>query len=345
VSGARVLLSPLASLYGAAMRMRNRRYDRPGASLRAPVPVVSVGNLTLGGTGKTPMVAWVSRRLVVDGRRPAVVSRGYGGTAGTGPLVVSDGDGPRVDAARCGDEPWMLARTLAGVRVLVGSDRVAGAREAAARGADVVVLDDGYQHRRLARDLDVLLVDAGTPLRSLRVLPAGTLREPLEGLVRADVVILTRHREGPAAAENERTVRELNPRAVLLRAVHRAAGFVDSEGQAVEAPHRAVAFCAIGNPTAFRDDLAARGVDVSRFRPFRDHHEYTAEEIEGLARQAGEVDAVPVTTEKDLARLGPSLDRFGERRPVALRVEVELADERPLLQAIRAATSGAEPSP
>jgi tetraacyldisaccharide 4'-kinase len=336
VSAARRWLAPLSSVYGAAVRLRNRRYERPGASRRAPVPVLSVGNLTVGGTGKTPMVAWLCRHLLELGRRPAVVSRGYGGAAGRGPLVVSDGSGPRVGAARCGDEPFMLARALPGVRVIVGSDRTAGAAAAAADRADVVVLDDGYQHRRLARDLDIVLLDAATPLAAQRLLPAGDLREPLSGLGRAGAVVLTRYVQGAAATDNERTVRRLTD-APLLHAVHHACGFVDLERAPVEAPARALAFCAIGNPHGFRDDLVATGIDVVGFRSFRDHHRFTDAEIAALVSEARQSGTALVTTEKDLARLAARVDRFGDRPPVGLAIELRVVDPEPLLAAVRSA--------
>ena len=132
------LLNVPALLYRTLVRIRNRLYDRPGASHRAGLPVISVGNLTLGGTGKTPVVAWLARRLRADGRSPAVVSRGYGGRAGRGPLLVSSGAGPLCPARRCGDEPFLLARLLEGVRVIVGSDRRAGAEAARSPAADAV---------------------------------------------------------------------------------------------------------------------------------------------------------------------------------------------------------------
>jgi len=157
------LLSLPSLIFGAAVRLRNHLYDRPGASRRAPIPVLSVGNLTVGGTGKTPLVAWLARRLREQGLTPAVVSRGYGGTAGRGPLVVTQGGEPNCGAEVCGDEPFELARMLSGVVVIVGSDRLAGAEEAARQGADVVILDDGFQHRRLARDLDIVLLDSSNP--------------------------------------------------------------------------------------------------------------------------------------------------------------------------------------
>jgi tetraacyldisaccharide 4'-kinase len=282
--------------------------------------VISVGNLTVGGTGKTPLTAWIAARLLEEGRRPAVVSRGYGGSSGRGPCIVSRGGAPLVPAAVAGDEPVLLARRLPEVIVVVGSDRVRGARAARETGADVLVLDDGFQHRRLARDLDLVLLDSHDPFGAYRLLPSGPLREPVESLARADAVIVTRSRPGEPFPFLERVIRRHAGEVPVLRAGHRTAGFVDAAGNLRPPPARAVAFCGIGSPDAFLADLLGEGVEVAAERRFPDHHRYRdAElaEIDGLARAHG---AVPVTTEKDLARLSepaslPSL--------LALRIEAE----------------------
>jgi tetraacyldisaccharide 4'-kinase len=329
------VLRATAVAYGAALRLRNRLYDRPGAAQRVGVPVVSVGNLTVGGTGKTPLVGWLARHLVAAGRQPAVVSRGYRGRAGRGPLVVSDGAGPRCDAATCGDEPFLLARTLDSVRVVVGADRVAAARAAVHAGADVVVLDDGFQHRRLARDMDIVLLDASNPFGNYRLLPAGLLREPVSGLARADLVLITRSRAGERLAVIERVVRHHNPVAPILRTGHRLVGFFDDRGSQVESPARAVAFCGVGNPSRFRIDLESTGVEVVGFRAYRDHHAYAREEIDELVRLARERDAVLVTTEKDRVRMPW---KTGTRPPgppvLTLHIEAQLFEPQPLLDAL-----------
>ena len=331
------LLTPPALVYRAAVAWRNHRYDRPGASVHPGIPVISIGNLTVGGTGKTPLTAWIASHLLEEGRRPAVVSRGYGGGSGRGPCFVSRGMGPLVPASVGGDEPVLLARRLPGVMVVVGSDRVAGARAAREAGADVVVLDDGFQHRRLARDLDLVLLDARDPFGAYRLLPSGPLREPVASLARAHAVLVTRSRPGEPFPFLERVIRRHAGDLPVLRAGHRTAGFVDARGNAQPPPARAVAFSGIGSPDAFLADLLGEGVEVAAERRFPDHHRYRdAElaEIEALARTHG---AVPVATEKDLARLPepPPLPGL-----LALRIEAEPHEPERLRALLRAALRG-----
>jgi tetraacyldisaccharide 4'-kinase len=334
-TAASALLGIPALAFGVAVRLRNRWYDRPGAVRRAPLPVISVGNLTVGGTGKTPLVACLARWLLAEGSRPAIVSRGYGGRAGRGPLVVSIGSGPLCPPEACGDEPFLLARALDGVAVVVGSDRWAAARCAATRGANVVLLDDGFQHRRLARELDVVLLDAAAPLGSGRLLPAGPLREPPSALARADVVIATRTPRGATLEALEQLVRRHNPRAPLLGADHRIVGFVDVDGRPVVAPRSAVAFCGIGNPQRFRDDLLQHGIELLAFRAYPDHHPYAERELAELAELAERDGAFLVTTEKDLARR--TLRPRGPTRLVACRIEARLHDPERLHALVRQA--------
>jgi tetraacyldisaccharide 4'-kinase len=319
------MLALPSRIYGALIGMRNRHYDRPGNSIAAGLPVLSVGNLTVGGTGKTPVVAWLAKRLLDAGLKPAVVSRGYGGTAGKRPRVVSEGDGPLHGSTVCGDEPYLLASRLAGALVLVGSDRLAGAKTAAEHGADAVILDDGFQHRRLARDLDILLLDSDKPFGSGRLLPAGNLREPVSGLGRAGVIVITRSREKQLSPEIELALRRFNPSATIVHSWHKPIGFVDRRGDLVAAPSRAVVFCGIGNPCQFRRDIESLGIEIAAFREYPDHHRYGARDLGELQRLAVDGTAL-LTTEKDLARL----DAPQELPLTALRIDAEI-DEAELL--------------
>jgi tetraacyldisaccharide 4'-kinase len=335
---AAVALAIPTAAFAAVVRLRNAWYDRPGATRRASVPVISVGNLAVGGTGKTPLVAWIARRIKADGLFPAVVSRGYGGSAGPGPLVVSTGEGPRVNARTCGDEPHLLARSLKGVIVVVGADRIEGARAAGAAGANAVLLDDGFQHRRLARDLDIVVLDARAPFDDGRLLPRGSLREPPSALARAQLVVLTRVREGDPATEAIAAVRAAGYAGPIVRAGHRTTGFTDVTGAERAAPRRALAFCGIGDPNLFRRDIAAAGVETAGFHPFRDHHPYTVADWDALIGEANALGVPLVTTEKDLSRLeaaaGASL---GRAEVVVLRIETLVWDEARLVGAVRGA--------
>jgi tetraacyldisaccharide 4'-kinase len=334
---ARTLLAPAELLFRAGVRVRNAWFDRQGRASRAPVPVISVGNLAVGGTGKTPLVAWLARRLAAEGHAPAIVSRGYGGTAGPGPLVVSAGGGPRLDARIAGDEPLLLARAVPEAIVIVGSDRVEGAGTAASLGASIVLLDDGFQHRRLARELDVVLLDGHAPFSTRRMLPAGPLREPPSSLRRAGVVVLTRLAETDRAEDAVRRVRKTGFAGPVLRAGHAATGFVSREGRPVEPPARVVAFCGIGDPARFRADLTARGVAVLGFHAFRDHHVLSAPEIRRLAEEARRHGVPLATTEKDLVRLEPAGPRpWGDATLLALAIEARVWDDRKLMDAVRA---------
>lgn len=336
---ARIALTPTAWLYRGAVALRNAYYASPSAVRSAPVPVVSVGNLTLGGTGKTPLVSWIARRLQAIGRSPAVVSRGYGGTAGRGPVFVSRGAGPLCDAALAGDEPVELAAGLPGVRVVVGSDRRAGAAAAADDGADVVILDDGFQHRRLARDLDIVLLDASNPFDGGHLLPAGRLREPPHALDRAEFVLLTRARGANDVPQVEATIRGYAPRVTILQSDHDPQGFFDVHGEEVASPRRAVVFCGIGNPGRLRDDLEGLGIEVVAFRAFRDHHVYTRSELEDLRRVASSGEAKLVTTEKDLARIRAVGGGPANPAPIALRISVVIRSPGPLIEALERVTS------
>jgi tetraacyldisaccharide 4'-kinase len=291
------LLAPLAALYGLAVRGRNAYFDRlPHAAQRVPFPVISVGNLTVGGTGKTPLVIELVSRLRGLGRRPAVLTRGYG---------------TRPDQAS--DEVLELRGALPQAPVIVNPDRVQAARAALAEhDVDCLVLDDGFQHRRLHRDLDVLTVDALDPWGGARLLPAGRLREPLRGAARAGLFVVTRiDQVAPAArADIEETLRRLAPRAAVVSAVVRPLELklLDGASQSCEwlRSQRMMPVCAIGNPAAFVATLRPLGASLAPLQAFRDHHRYSPRDvlrIAAAARAAGA--ALVVTTRKDWSKLAP----------------------------------------
>lgn len=318
-----------AWLYGAVVRRRMQRKLRD--AVQATIPVLSVGNVTVGGTGKTPLVGWIAEYLRESGHAPAIVSRGYGGRAGRGPIVVSAGEQPLVDADVAGDEPYLLATRLSGVPVVVGSDRTSGVAKAAALGARVAILDDGFQHQQLARELDIVLIDGSDPFGNGFLLPAGPLREPLTSLSRAQIVIVTRCSTA-VPTEIERQVRLHSPDALLMTADHRSVGLFDAEGQPARAPDRALAVCGIGNPDRFHRDLLASGIEVVEFLPYRDHHAFTMPELAQLASRAQQQRATIVTTEKDLARIGKTPHTAAL---LVLRIAFEPGDPAGLQEALR----------
>jgi tetraacyldisaccharide 4'-kinase len=320
---ARAGLWALSLPYGVGARVRNWAFDRGWkTSHAAAVPVVSIGNLTVGGTGKTPCVEYVAGFYRDLDLRVAILSRGYGAAEGRN------------------DEALVLEENLPDVPHLQGADRVELARIAVEElESEVVVLDDAFQHRRLRRDLDLVLIDATAPWGHGHLLPRGLLREPAGGLRRAHVVLLTRCDLVPPDALHairERVAR-LAPGVPVAETTHQPAAWRNAAHaeQPVEALHgRPVAgFCGIGNPDAFRRTLAGLGLDVVAWRTFPDHHRYTREDIESLRAWARQqpADAALVTTQKDLVKVG--LDRLGERDLWALRIRLHVRAGREALDA------------
>jgi tetraacyldisaccharide 4'-kinase len=300
--------------YAGAVRLRNWLYDQGwAASWRVPVPVVSVGNLTLGGTGKTPCVEYVARWYHQRHLRVGLLSRGYGTSAGPN------------------DEALVLEENLPDVPHWQGADRAALARSAIGEdGSDLLILDDGFQHRRLHRDLDLALVDGTDPWGQGRIFPRGLLREPPSVLRRADLVLLTRcdQVEADRLARLRDEVACAAPGVPIVETVHRPVALRDSAGKEsapeLLAGRKVAAFCGIGNPDAFRGTLAALGARVAAFRTFSDHHAYTGADVASLdawlARQAPE--CVAVTTQKDLVKL--RLPRLGGLPLWGLRIALEV---------------------
>ncbi len=243
--------------YTWVVRRRNRGFETGRrAAISVSVPVISVGNLTLGGTGKTPLVEWIARWFLQRDVQLALVSRGYGSNSGS-----------------ANDEARELAQKLPGVPHVQNPDRVAAAKMAIDQfGSQVIVLDDGFQHRRIARNLDIVLIDALEPFGFGHVFPRGTLREPVEGLQRADVVVLSRADMANAMSRQKirDVVQKLAPRSVWAECQHAAVKLISVDGIAEPISHLAgksvAAFCGIGNPAGFRHTLEACGCDIAAWR-------------------------------------------------------------------------------
>ena len=306
----RYLLLPLARFYRGAVALRGAAYRRGWRRrARLDVPVISVGNLSFGGTGKTPTVIALARELARMGRRPAVLTRGYKRLDDEQQLVI--GPDPRQSAAEVGDEPLEMARRLPGVPVVVDADRVRGGAEAQRLGADVVLLDDGFQHLRLERDLDLVLIDAGDPWGGGRLPPLGRLREPLSALERADAVLVTKAPSEwrPVVAEIEEVIEGIAPRLQVFVSRTRP-NRVHVPGEGWKEPvvldgRRVFAFAALGRPEGFASTLGEAGAEVVGTRWFSDHHFYTEGELREAVEGAAAVSAVPVTPAKDAVKLPP----------------------------------------
>ena len=316
--------------YGAAVRARNRLFDLGVLKQeRMGCPVVSVGNLTVGGTGKTPMVIKLAAMLRDRGLRPAVLSRGYGGTNTSPVLVVSDGRQVLAGPEEAGDEPVLIARRLLNVPVLAGTKRtVTGQYARETLGADVLVLDDGFQHRWIRRDLDIVLLDSREPLGNGFLLPRGPLREPPEALERAGVVAFTRSEKGSAPAIDGRIAGWLPGRPVLRTRV-RPTSLIGSDGKESSlsslAGKRVFAFAGIAQPDSFRLSIESLGGRVAGFIAFGDHHRYTAEDMRRIERELAETGAeVLLTTEKDGVKLS-AIEALRQRLSL-LAVETEILE-------------------
>ena len=310
-----LLLAPLGCLYDTAGMVR-----RAGVRAeRAPVPVICVGNLVAGGAGKTPVVADLALRLISRGVAAHVLSRGYGGTL-PGPVRV---DPARHDAAAVGDEPLMLAR---GVPTWGARDRAAGARAAAAAGAQAIVMDDGLQNPTLAKDLSLVVFDGGYGFGNRRVMPAGPLREGIaRGMARADAAImLGADRTGAAALLGAIPILQAEPLTPTAGLAGRAF----------------VVFAGIGRPQKFFDHFAKTGARIVTARGFPDHHPYSQVELNALADTAQKTGATLMTTEKDWVRLAPAWQTRVQYLPLSIGWRDEAALDRLLDRALKRTAHG-----
>jgi len=302
--------------YAAAVRLRNRRYDSGKATVHhAGVPVISVGNLTLGGAGKSPLVRWVVRWAQSQDIPAVVISRGY-----------------RAAGSEPNDEALELERLLPGTPHLENPDRAAAARRAVQQfGSRLIVLDDAFQHRRLARNLDIVVLDALEPFGFGRVFPRGMLREPLDGLRRADAVVLARADliDENARKEIWQIVERHAPKAIRASARHAPSRLLSAAGE--ETPPDALrgqsvaAFCGLGNPRGFRRTLEQLGCRTAGFREFPDHHPYGPRDLDELGRWAAELHAAAVLcTLNDLVKI--PAERLSDIPLWAVAVEMDFLD-------------------
>jgi tetraacyldisaccharide 4'-kinase len=296
-----IVLPPLSLLYGAITRTRLSLYRRGTFhTTRLDRPVISIGNITTGGTGKTPLVEYVTRLIAAQGKKVCILTRGYGRKDPHLQVIVSDGYGVLASPSEAGDEPYLLATRLKGLAAVISSaDRIAAGQEAIKDfGTDCFVLDDGFQHLRLARDLNIVTIDATNPWGGGRLLPHGRLRESTEGMRRADCVVITRCDQ----VKNVDALRE-----EILRLTGDKPIF-ESQMRMVRVsltpPARVAAFCAVGNPASFFESLRRAGYELAVEKSFPDHHVYSQEEVNSIikAAKATGADAL-LTTAKDAVKL------------------------------------------
>ncbi len=333
-SPTRAILHLGSLIYRLIVSSRNRLYDRQIlASVRLARPVISVGNLTVGGTGKTPCVIGLAKMLSDRGFRPAVLSRGYGGKNQDSVHIVSDGTDVKQNAAASGDEPLLIARSLPGIPVLTGAKRALIGQTAIKQfNADVLVCDDAFQHRQIFRDIDIVLLDAEKPLGNGRLLPRGELREPAESLRRADCIVLTRaDKAGKPTDAIARMAGEQN--IPIFRSDHRLREMVrpreglslppeDFRGKSV------CAFCGIARPASFKKSLLDSGIHLLSFIDFPDHYPYRNDDLEAIRKHfsAQRADAW-ITTEKDAMRLEESPDFLNQL--FIARIEMKIQPSTP----------------
>ena len=306
-----LILLPFSGLYNAVTRTRLAAYRRGWLNVaQLAAPVVSVGNLTTGGTGKTPLVDWVCRVVAKDLRKVCVLTRGYGRANPQSQVVVSDGNVLLADETASGDEAFLLAQTLIGIAAVISNPN----REAAGKwamenlGTDVFVLDDGFQHLRLARNLDLVTIDSTNPFSNGRLLPYGRLREPPTSLSRAGAIVLTRTDQVENWPQIKTEAERLAPGVPVFssRMTTVSVRGLQGESQPVNElrSHPVGAFCGIGNPESFFNQLRSEGLTLGYTRAFIDHHRYRQGDVQKLVEQAKTNDCQAlVTTAKDATKL------------------------------------------
>ena len=304
-----IVLPPLSLLYGAVTRTRLSLYRRGTFhTTKLDFPVISIGNITVGGTGKTPLVEWVARTLYGEGKSVCILTRGYGRKDPHSEVIVSDGYGVLATPAEAGDEPYLLATKLAGkVAVISSANRIEAATTATNNfKANCFVLDDGFQHLRLARDLNVVTIDATNPWGGGHLLPFGRLREAPENLSRADCVVITRCDQADTIDELHQEIERLTGGRPIFKSQMRTSrvSSLKNSSETLKPPARVAAFCAVGNPESFFEQLRQAGFELALEKSFQDHHIYSQDEIDSVVRAASEAGATAlITTAKDAVKL------------------------------------------
>jgi len=338
----RAIATLVAWLYDKVVALRNLLFDHGVLKIhRLNCPVISVGNLAMGGTGKTPMVVWLARLFSEEGYRVGIVSRGYGGVESRRVTVVSDGENILADQAISGDEPLMLARQLSGIPVLCSTKRVKAGKAAIEKfNCNVLILDDGFQHRYLSRDLDVVMLDSRDPYGSNRLFPRGTLRERATALARAQVLVLSRFDGSEGAEKNREILRRQWPDKIIAAATYRPVRIFAAADQRERPPNslrasRLAAFAGIARPDAFFQSVHNLGARLVYTAALPDHYPLTSALLASLVRQASRFKPeLWLTTEKDWVRLPKLLPQDMELWVLAGEIDLD-RDGSQLIGAVR----------
>lgn len=332
------MLSPSGWLYGKIADLRNALYDKGVfKSFSLGVKTISVGNITVGGTGKTPLVAFIAEILAEQGENVCILTRGYGRENPKQRVLVSDSEMILANAKKAGDEPLELAVKLLGKAIVIAdADRVSAAKFAKEKfGVTAFMLDDGFQHRRVNRDLDIVCIDATNPFGNGKMLPAGILREPLNNLKRADAIVITRANLSKNIENLKSEISEFNRGCPIFTAKNSLSELVELEefhAKTSSTPKRtginvkALAFCGLGNPNIFFELLRREGIDLAHTETFRDHHFYRQSDIDSLEKRAGKSGAeILLTTAKD----GVKLKHLSFKMPCfVVETEMKFDDEK-----------------
>ena len=313
----RWLLRGISIMYKSVIAVRNFGYDKGLLkSYRAEVPVISVGNITTGGTGKTPLVIRLCNLLAEKSLKCVILTRGY-----------------RAGQEKLTDEPAILIKSCPDAKVVVNPDRVAAAKALTDSDADVIILDDGFQHRRLRRDIDIITIDATCPFGYGRMLPAGLLRETPQAMKRADAVVITRCERLSDESQKllEERIRKIAPDIIMAKAIHKNSAPRTIKDRVIDIDEiegkNAFAFCGIGNPDAFLANISEIGVELVGWRIFNDHHGYSEQDIKDIHGQAGSLKTdIILTTRKDWVKIALVAEKYSDIIWAYLPVKLEFLD-------------------
>ncbi len=326
------MLLLLSKIYEITVRKRNRMFDTGQREIKRfeNIDITCIGNITAGGTGKTPAVHYYIKKMIAEGKKPCVVSRGYGGKRKIEPLIVSDGVNITATPEESGDESYLHALNLK-CPVIVAKKRymaVAIAKEKF--GCDSVVLDDGFQHRQLYREHDIVLIDATNPFGGKKLLPAGYLREPIEGLKRAEKVIITRYNlvSKEKVAEIKQEIEKYNKNTAVAEYVFSGIFSLDGKEIAEYRGKKVFIFSGIGNPGNFRKSVENAGAEICGEKIYPDHYKYRKRNLNDIYREALEKGAeLILTTEKDMVKIVSISDEKFKKNCGVLKIEFKIAEE------------------